>query len=52
MKAVAVFPGKPDSMHLADLPEPALGAVQDLRNDSRLVPEILKAFARSLLRAL
>ncbi len=27
MKAIAVFPGKPDSVHLADLPEPSLDAV-------------------------
>ena len=31
MKAVAVFPGKPDSMHLADLPEPAVKDVPDGR---------------------
>src|SRR5437660_4954572 len=24
MKAIAVFPGKPDSVHLADLPEPSV----------------------------
>ena len=27
MKAVAVFPGKPNSIHLADLPEPKVGDV-------------------------
>jgi threonine dehydrogenase-like Zn-dependent dehydrogenase len=27
MKAVAVFPGKPDSAHLIDMPEPSLGEV-------------------------
>ena len=27
MKAIAVFPGKPDSVHLADLPKPSLGEV-------------------------
>src|ERR687886_1960375 len=27
MKAVAVIPGKPDSIHLADLPEPSVGDV-------------------------
>ena len=31
MKAVAVFPGKPDSIHLADLPEPGVGDVPDGR---------------------
>jgi threonine dehydrogenase-like Zn-dependent dehydrogenase len=31
MKAVAVFPGKPGSMHLADLPEPSLRDVPDGR---------------------
>src|SRR5437762_12495461 len=27
MKAIAVFPGKPDSVHLADLPEPSTDAI-------------------------
>src|SRR5206468_10833455 len=27
MKAVSVFPGKPDSVHIADLPKPALDQV-------------------------
>ena len=31
MKAVAVFPGKPDSIHLADLPEPSVDDVPDGR---------------------
>ena len=31
MKAVAVFPGTPDSMHLADLPKPGVGDVPDGR---------------------
>ena len=31
MKAVAVFPGKADSMHLADLPEPSVDDVPDGR---------------------
>ncbi|CAN5213692.1 glucose 1-dehydrogenase [soil metagenome] len=31
MKAVAVFPGKPDSMHLAELPEPGVSDVPDGR---------------------
>ncbi len=31
MKAVAVFPGKPDSMHVADLPEPSVDEVPDGR---------------------
>jgi len=31
MKAIAVYPGKPDSMHLADVPEPRLDDVPDGR---------------------
>src|SRR5919202_4148605 len=31
MKAVAVFPGKPDSIHLTDLPEPSVDDVPDGR---------------------
>ena len=31
MKAVAVFPGKPNSLHLADLPEPSVDDVPDRR---------------------
>ena len=31
MKAIAVFPGKPNSMHLAELPKPALDSVPDGR---------------------
>jgi hypothetical protein len=31
MKAVAVFPGKPNSIHLADLPEPKVDDVPDGR---------------------
>jgi threonine dehydrogenase-like Zn-dependent dehydrogenase len=31
MKAVAVFPGQPNSMHLAQLPKPSLGDVPDGR---------------------
>jgi glucose 1-dehydrogenase len=31
MKAVAVFPGRPDSIHLADLPEPKAGDIPDGR---------------------
>src|SRR5919112_6138104 len=31
MKAVAVFPGKQDSIHLTDLPEPGVGGVPDGR---------------------
>lgn len=31
MKAIAVFPGKPNSMHLAELPRPTLSAVPDGR---------------------
>src|SRR5438132_728948 len=29
MKAIAVFPGKPDSVHLADLPKPSVDDVHD-----------------------
>ena len=32
MKAVAVFPGKKDSIHLTDLPEPGVGDVPDGRS--------------------
>ncbi len=39
MKAVAVFPGKPDSMHLADLPEPA---VEDVPDDRGVLVEVLR----------
>jgi threonine dehydrogenase-like Zn-dependent dehydrogenase len=28
MKAIAVFPGKPDSMHMTDLPKPGVNAVE------------------------
>ncbi|MBI4278031.1 MAG: glucose 1-dehydrogenase [Armatimonadetes bacterium] len=31
MKAIAVYPGKPDSIHLADLPKPGLDEVPDGR---------------------
>ncbi len=31
MKAVAVFPGKPNSIHLIDLPEPSIGDIPDGR---------------------
>jgi hypothetical protein len=31
MKALAVFPGKPGSIHLADLPEPSVDDVPDGR---------------------
>ncbi|MDP8926141.1 MAG: glucose 1-dehydrogenase [Actinomycetota bacterium] len=31
MKAIAIFPGKPNSVHLADLPEPSLGAIPEGR---------------------
>ena len=31
MKAVAVFPGKPDSMHLATMPKPTVGEIADGR---------------------
>ncbi len=39
MKAVAVFPGKPDSMHLADLPEPA---VEDVPDGRGVLVEVLR----------
>src|SRR5437763_8094128 len=31
MKAIAVFPGKPDSVHLAELPEPSVSQIPDGR---------------------
>ncbi len=31
MKAIAVFPGKPDTVHLAELPKPSLGDIQNGR---------------------
>ena len=31
MKAIAVLPGKPNSMHLAELPKPTLDAVPNGR---------------------
>jgi glucose 1-dehydrogenase len=31
MKAIAVFPGKPNSIHLAELPKPSLGDVPNGR---------------------
>ena len=31
MKAISVFPGKPESVHLADLPKPALDQVPNGR---------------------
>src|ERR687890_946331 len=39
MKAMAVFPGKPDSMHLADLPEPS---VDDVPNGRGVLVEVLR----------
>ncbi|MBA2713719.1 MAG: glucose 1-dehydrogenase [Rubrobacteraceae bacterium] len=39
MKAVAVFPGKKDSLHLADLPEPA---VDDVPNGRGVLVEVLR----------
>jgi hypothetical protein len=38
MKAVAVFPGKADSVHLADLPEPS---VDDILNGRGVLVEAL-----------
>ncbi len=32
MKAVAVFPGQPDSIHLSGLPEPGVDDVPDGRS--------------------
>ena len=39
MKAVAVFPSKPDSMHLADLPEPS---VEDIPDGRGVLVEVLR----------
>ena len=39
MKAVAVFPGKPDSIHLADLPEPH---VEDIPEGRGVLVEVLR----------
>ena len=39
MKAVAVFPGKPDSMHLAHLPEPG---VDDVPGGRGVLVEVLR----------
>jgi threonine dehydrogenase-like Zn-dependent dehydrogenase len=39
MKAVAVFPGKPDSMHLTDLPEPS---VEDVPDGRGVLVEVLR----------
>jgi glucose 1-dehydrogenase len=39
MKAVAVFPGKPNSIHLADLPEPKVDDIPDGRG---VVVEVLR----------
>ena len=39
MKAVAVFPGKPDSIHLADLPEPG---VEDVPGGRGVLVEVLR----------
>ena len=42
MKAMAVFPGKPNSIHLADLPEPS---VDDIPNGRGVLVEVLRAFS-------
>ncbi len=39
MKAIAVFPGRPDSIHLADLPEPR---VDDIPNGRGVLVEVLR----------
>ena len=39
MKAIAVFPGKPDSIHLADLPGPR---VDDIPNGRGVLVEVLR----------
>src|ERR671933_349327 len=39
MKAMAVIPGKPDSIHLADLPEPS---VDDMPNGRGVLVEVLR----------
>src|ERR671932_355597 len=39
MKAMAVFPGKPNSIHLADLPEPS---VDDVPNGRGVLVEVLR----------
>ena len=39
MKAMAVFPGKPNSIHLADLPEPS---VDDIPNGQGVLVEVLR----------
>jgi len=39
MKAVAVFPGKPDSMHLAELPEPN---IEDIPDGRGVLVEVLR----------
>jgi glucose 1-dehydrogenase len=39
MEAVAVFPGKPNSIHLADLPEPK---VDDILGGRGVLVEVLR----------
>ena len=39
MKAVAVFPRKPDGLHLADLPEPSL---DDIPNGKGVLVKLLR----------
>ena len=39
MKAVAVFPGKKDSIHLADLPEPN---IEDVPGGRGVLVEVLR----------
>lgn len=39
MRAVAIFPGKPDSIHLADLPEPR---VEDIPDGRGVLVEVLR----------
>jgi hypothetical protein len=40
MKAVAILPGKPNSTHLADLPEPS---VQDIHKELPLAASVARA---------
>ena len=51
MKAIAVFPGKPDSVHLAELPKPAVTDVPGGRGVLReVIPRWLDDRGRELIR--
>src|SRR2546426_12490493 len=39
MKAIAVYPGKPNSLHLADLPKPS---VEDIPNGRGVLVQVLR----------